>query len=273
MSNINMPPDNAREREKDLIYWVPSFYVLEDLLMRFKPFEASHSRARLKDDVCNARRNYSRIMAKLLFDLIVRMCFGEARHAHDRCGIVIPEIPHELDRKGIYEFAEQFDPKSALPKLRDLFLECWLEPYGGSKWAVIAETAMKYWSLPPEIFVDYCVDLSHFGGLAFDKPEAGFHVWHKRKYLDILDCKRNGSVLDFTKTLPVFYFAKAMLERAMNLRLIKSLPELAVSYKNYYRPVKWGSGILNAPRSLYTEDPAVDLREKGDKEAACERRA
>lgn len=267
-----MHHNGAKEGEKDLIFWVPSFYVLEDLLMRFKPYEASHSRARLKDDVCNARKNYSRTLARLLFDLIVKMCFGEARHAHDQCGIVIPEIPYETDRKGIYEFAEQFNPKKAVPRLRDLFLECWLEPYGGSKWAIIAETAMKYWSLPPEIFVDYCVDLSHYGGLAFDKPEAGFHVWHKRKYLDMLDSKRNGSILDVDMTLPVFYFAKAMLERARNLKIINSLPELAVSYRNYYQPVKWGGMDLSSPRSLYAEDTAVSHVEKDDKESACERR-
>lgn len=258
--------------EKDLIYWVPSFYVLEDLLIRFRPFEASHSRARLKDDICNARRNYGRTLARILFDLIVKMCFGEARHAHDRCGIVVPEITPEMTRKTAYEFAGQFDPDTALPILRDLFLECWLQPYGGSKWAIIAETAMKYRTLPPEIFIDYCVDLSHYGGLAFDKPEAGFYVWHKRKYLDILDCKRNGSVLDVNTTLPIFYFAKAMLERARNLRLIESVPELVVSYRNSYQPVQWGSRTLSAPRSIYAEDLAADLTLKKDDKIVCERR-
>lgn len=238
------------EREKDLIYWVPSFYVMEDLLMRFSPLEASHARLRLKNDICEARQNYNRVLANLLFDVIVKMCFGEARHAHDRCGIIIPEISQSMDRKAIYAFAEQFDPKASLPKLRDLFLECWLQPYGGSTWAIIVETAIKYWSLPPEIFVDHCVDLSHHGGLAFDKPESGVHVWHKRKYMDILDCKRNGSILDIDNTLPVFHFVRTMLERANNLKIIDMMPELVVSEKYSYRPVKWGHKILREPLSI-----------------------
>lgn len=249
------------EREKDLIYWVPSFYVLEDLLIRFDPLESSPSRVRLKNDVCEARKNYSRVLARLLFDVIVKMCFGEARHAYDRCGIVIPEITQAMDRKAIYEFAEQYDPKTSLPKLRDLFLECWLQPYGGSAWAIIAETAMKYWTLPHEIFIDYCVDLSHHGGLAFDKPESGVHVWHKRKYLDILDCKRNGSILDIELSLPVFYFVKAMLLRAQNLSVIDKIPELVVSEKNRYNFMQWGDKILSAPQSLYDETLPMNSKE------------
>lgn len=238
------------EREKDLIYWVPSFYVLEDLLIRFDPLEASPSRLKLRNDICCTRKNYGRLLSGLLFDVLVKMCFGEARHAYDRCGIILPEISQEMDRNTIYEFAEQFSPQAALPKLRDLFLECWLQPYGGPTWAIIAETAMKYWSLPHDIFIDYCVGLSHHGGLAFDKPESGAFVWHKRKYLDILDCKRNGSILDFHTSLPVFHFVKAMLERALNLHLVKAVPDLVVSEKNRYRHVQWGTKNLSDPLSI-----------------------
>ncbi len=251
------------ETEKDLIYWVPSFYVLEDLLVRFKPSEGAPSRIKLKHDLCEVRGSYSRVLASLLFDVLVRMCFGEARHACDRCGVVIPELSYVMDRKSAYRLAEQFDPKTSLPKLRDLFLECWTEPYGGSAWAIIAEAAMKYWSLPSGIFIDHCVDLSHHGGLAFDKLETGFHVWHKRKYLDILDQKKNGSILDIDMPLPVFYFVEALLFRARTLRLVEALPELVISKGYGYRAVQWGSEIPGDPRTLCDEDSPGDFSERG----------
>ncbi|MBI5103119.1 MAG: hypothetical protein HZB33_14990 [Nitrospirae bacterium] len=235
--------------EKDLIYWVTSFYLIEDLMLRFRPHEASHSRLRLREDLC-VSRSFNGLLAGILFDTLVKMCFGEARHAHERCGIIIPEISGALDRKAAYGIAEKYDPGDSLPKLRDLFLECWLEPYGGAAWAIICETAMKYRSLPDEIFIDHCVDLSHHGGLVFDKLEVGFHVWHKRKYLDILDLKRNGSILNIDGPLPVFRFAESLLQRAHNLGLVDKVPELKISERYYYLPVRWGSGILSHAASL-----------------------
>jgi hypothetical protein len=260
------------ETEKDLIYWVPSFYVLEDLLIRFSPTEVSPSRVRLRDDICEARKNYSKLLSQLFFDVLVKMCFGEARHAHDRCGIVIPEIDSTLDRNAVYKLSEQFDPKASLPKLRDLFLECWLQPYGGSAWAIICETAMKFWSLPHEIFIDYCVDLSHHGGLAFDKIETGFHVWHKRRYLDILDLKRNGSILDIDGPLPVFHFVEALLLRADNLNIIDAAPKLMTSRNFGYRPVQWGKAVLSDAQSLDSQKRPVDLKEEEIVECVCEGR-
>jgi hypothetical protein len=167
-----------------------------------------------------------------------------------------------MDRTTVYKLSEQYDPKASLPKLRDLFLECWLQPYGGSAWAIISETAMKYWSMPPEIFIDHCVDLSHHGGLAFDKLETGFHVWHKRRYLDILDCKRNGSIFDIDGPLPVFRFVETLLIRADNLNIIDSAPALKVSEHCHYRPVPWGPGILSDARSLDDKPLTVDFREE-----------
>jgi len=260
------------ETEKDLIYWVPSFYVLEDLLIRFSPKEASPSRVRLRDDICETRRNYSKLLSHLLFDVLVKMCFGEARHAHDRCGIVFPEIESAMDRQAVYRLSEQFDPKASLPKLRDLFLECWLQPYGGTAWAIICETTMKCWTLPHEIFVDHCVDLSHHGGLAFDKIETGFHVWHKRRYLDILDCKRNGSILDIDGPLPVFHFVEKLLLRAENLNIIEALPALKISENYHYRPVQWGTAILSDALSLDKQPSPVDIKQKEIVECVCEER-
>lgn len=257
------------EPEKDLIYWVPSFYVLEDLLVRFNPEEASPSRLRLRNDVCETRKHFSNLLSGLLFDVIVKMSFGEARHGRDRCGFVIPEIDRTLDRREVYKLAEKFDPKTSLPKLRDLFLECWLQPYGGSAWAIIAETAIKYWSLPHEIFIDHCVDLSHHGGLAFDKIETGFHVWHKRRYLDILDCKRNGSILDFDGPLPVFHFVEALLRRAGTLKMIPETPERKVSYHGFYQPVKWGTATLSNARPLDSR-PSMDFVQENIVECVCE---
>lgn len=260
------------EREKDLIYWVPSFYVLEDLLMRFNPSEVSPARARLKDEICNAREDFGRILANLLFDVIVRMCFGEARHAYERCGYVIQEIAPKMDRKTVYKFAEQFDPKTSLPKLRNLFLECWLQPYGGSTWAIIAETAMKYWSLPEVIFIDYCVDLSHHGGLAFDKPESGAFVWHKRKYMDMLDCKRNRSILEFDASLPVFHFVKTMLIRANNLKVTDLMPELITLEKYSYQHVQWGSKIISDPQCIESLNQSQNSRKEESEEGVSRRR-
>ncbi|MBI5075573.1 MAG: hypothetical protein HZB62_10480 [Nitrospirae bacterium] len=245
------PPTKAMETEKDLIYWVSSFYLLEDLLLRLGPHETSHARLRLREDLCARRQGFKRLLASVLFDTLVKMCFGEARHAHERCGIVIPEISSVLDRKAAYRLAEEYDPRDALPKLRDVFLECWLQPYGGTAWAIICETTLKYWSLPDEIFVDHCVDLSHHGGLVFNKIETGFHVWHKRKYLDILDLKKNSSILDIDGPLPVFSFAKDLLVRAYTLRLADGIPELKTSDSSLYRPVQWGSKILSNAVSIY----------------------
>ena len=265
-----MSGGNYMETEKDLIYWVPSFYVLEDLMIRFSPSEVSPSRVRLRDDICETRKNYSKLLSHLLFDVLVRMCFGEARHAHDRCGTVIPEIDRTMDRKAVYKLSEQFDPKASLPKLRDLFLECWLQPYGGSAWAIISETAMKYWSLPHEIFIDHCVDLSHHGGLAFDKIETGFHVWHKRRYLDILDCKRNGSIFDIDGPLPVFHFAESLILRAGNLNIIDSVPKLITSQNCHYRPVPWGTAVLSDALSPDEQYRPVDFRQEEIVECVCE---
>lgn len=249
------------DSEKDLIYWVPSFYVMEDLLVRFDPSEVSPSRTRLKRDILEARSGFSGTLSNLLFDVLVKLCFGEARHAHDRCGVVIAEIPQSMDRAAVYALSEMFDPRTSLPKLRDLFLECWLEPYGGCTWAVIAETAMEYRSVPSGVFIDNCVDLSHHGGLAFSKIETGFHVWHKRRYIDLLDKKSNASILDVDFPLPVFYFIRNLLERAYNLGVVDGRrPELQISEGYGYRPVRWGGKTLSDPRRIY--DSADDKEKK-----------
>ncbi len=238
------------EPERDLIYWMPSFYVLEDLSVCFTPAEASPSLVRLRNDIAETRKHFNTLLSGLLFDMLVKMCFGEARHARKRCGMVISEIDRTMSKKEAYKLAEQCDPNTALPKLRELFLECRLQPYGGSVWAGIAETAMKYRSVPHELFIDSCLELSYQGGLVFDDIETGFHVRHKRNYFAILDCKRNRSLLDAKGTLPVFHYVAALLRRAHRLNVIPAVPPLAISYHGFYLPVRWGGAPLSDPQSV-----------------------
>lgn len=127
---------------------------------------------------------YTADLARTMFDYLAYITLQEAVHAK---GVI-------WEPKQVAPYVNR-DPKQFLPVIKQLFEEedCWHDSFGGKPWANITKAAMLYFTMPPGAFFDHCVDLSHHGGLAFDKGV----VWlqPQDRYKSMLDAKRDDTVL------------------------------------------------------------------------------
>jgi len=122
-------------------------------------------------------------IARTMFDYLAWICWGEAKHAKGM--------------KWVSSGFEKCDPRLFLPKTLQLFQEedLWENGFGAGAWATINNTALMYFTKPPAVWFDHCVDLSHHGGLAFDKGYLWVQPESAAAYQQMLDAKRDDTVL------------------------------------------------------------------------------
>lgn len=252
----------------DLYGAVLNFYSLQAIEAAACPLvnEFRHSHERWLRDFTDVSQRFTGAFARALFDYLALAAFGEARHSRRRASKTIPDLIPCHDRGEAMDMAREYDPRLFLPKLEALFGKAyWARDYGGPAWAKIACTARLYGKLPDAAFIDHCVDLSHNGGLCFDKYEARiFSLSVSRDtYLALLDHKRFAEPDAFLKAYlglrTVSRHVLALASRAANLGLLPS--EVVPSYPlanlcdgggfedvvevvTAYRPVHWGDKQL-----------------------------
>lgn len=189
----------TKDARLDVIPAISSFYMHEEII---------HTRPRrvynilknrriedLKERLIKHHKVYCKFLARSLFDYLSFASFGESRWANEKCVKMHPDIEPGGSRQNAYDLAVEYNPKNFLKTLSNLFNKNdWEEGYGGTPWGTITDHAMNYFTMSPKQFVDYVVDLSHNGGVAFDKPIV-LEMVNVPFYKMILDIKLHGSLM------------------------------------------------------------------------------
>jgi hypothetical protein len=140
------------------------------------------------------------VFANMLFDYVVFICMGEARHARAQTkgARTFPELPNkEKDGNGssrdmVYAKASDFEPMYALEVMQEAFTKVrWGDPsFGGKKWGELAKTARKHGTVSDLVFIDSIIHLQHNSGTIFNKP-----IFYKDELRDEYSYEKNGKCI------------------------------------------------------------------------------
>lgn len=256
----------------DLFAAITSFYMLEELESVI-PASFDKKLERIRFDVENYREEFNETLANMLFDYLALICWGEARYCKESMEYWSPNIKRESgafnSRSGSYSKALDYDPKLFLPKVEKINTSTqWSSgPYGGERWGRLAKLAGLYYKLNHKVFIDQVVNVSHNGGLAFNKGVILFQ--QNYTYEVFLDFKArvaslfaespyefyilnrppgHYSCLNHPYSLEVYSKVYSLLERAVVLGLLDEVGgHISITNNKYcstdlkYSPVKWGS--------------------------------
>lgn len=197
------------------------------------------------------REAYIETLAAMIFDYLVLIAFGEARHGPTCIGVGIPELTAGGSRSKVIQSALEFSPYHALVELRALFAEYkWGNAYGGKAWARICDAALLYYDTRPVVFIDHVADLSHNGSICFDKLVI-FELQSAYDYKQMLDRKRDGSLLEGTHIYAPIPIARLLLSAPKSVQdSLPSWPKLrsriVETFELYYTPIQFGRRKLSA---------------------------
>lgn len=207
---------------------------------------------------------YAGRFARNLFDYLTLAAAGEARHTHQlRIGY---SGGHPSSRSEVWGKAIGYDPRQILPALERIFLVGkWGGGFGGKKWAAIAKAAEKYLMFQgsPVVFADHCVDLSHNGGLAFDKGFI-FKQPDLTQYMKVLDAKRDGSLLGSSLTLEIASAAYSFILQAASMGIIdRPTAKITLHDDPIIKTVAWGNqAVVLVPCDKETAEKVAQYDEK-----------
>lgn len=257
----------------DVFCGIVEFYVIESISVMAHPIPFNHGHDKWIHDFEEFKDRYVSQFARAFFDYTVSVCLGEARHGWDQSNYVIAFLMnYEIDRDTLYN-CPHLDPKSVLETCVRLFFcsDEWENGYGGEAWREIAKGGLMYYTLPPSVFIDHMVDLSHNNGIFYNKRNNIFNlVFSNGTVKFFLDLKRNNSprtVYEYgCKRFPS-YEIKKFYKRAINLGIIApcSSEELEIVRNGLcgfspftapqfnddnieavmnYTPIKWGTSRI-----------------------------
>ena len=148
------------------------------------------------------KHTYERTLARNLFDYLAVIALGEARHGRN---VLFDGVSkRSAGRSSMFKGALTYDPRHFLPAVATAFEEgMYGGGYGGGSWGKICRAAAKYFQFKdmPIVFADHVVDLSHNGGVAFNKDIIFSRDMTDSAYIRMLDKKKEGSLLNSTLTL------------------------------------------------------------------------
>jgi hypothetical protein len=175
---------------------------------------------------------YKARLARNLFDYMALASVQEAKYNHS--GVAVPNYQHSI----------AYDQRTMLPAIESMFANCKFSgAYGGAKWANLAKSAGYYFKFAhmPVVFADHVVDITHNGGLMFNKGYI-MGMPSESSYMAMLDHKKAGSLLDgklaLELTPEVFGYTTRILSHEMGskrLRVKQVIPDVQVPF------VKWGT--------------------------------
>lgn len=259
-----------------------NFYVLEEMTARLNAITGQllPSQEKLIKDANALKDSYSKSIANAMFDYLAVSSYAEARYgtlkdvkAVTENGKVIQRtLKHHLNkistsfdkmpRSLVVEQATHFNPKNFLPLLEFFFSkERWgADTMGGAKWGKVAKYAYKFFTQAPVIFIDNVVDLTHNGGIVWNKGFI-FRDAHRTALIRLLTYKRKHSLLVYAVTPALYKEIKEIFNRADTLKMLKfkknfedTVAGLAAFMDDIYyqkeenlilpAPVKWGKKPL-----------------------------
>lgn len=148
------------------------------------------------------KREYESALARNLFDYLAVIALGEARHGRN---VLFDGVSkRSVGRSSMFKGALAYDPRHFLPAVAIAFEEgMYGGGYGGGSWGKICRAAAKYFQFKdmPIVFADHVVDLSHNGGVAFNKNIIFSRDMGDSAYINMLDTKKETSLLQSTLTL------------------------------------------------------------------------
>jgi len=219
-----------------------TFYALEycNFLCQIKAQEGA-AVERLREEVEAAFESFTFRLAQVIWDYLCLISFGEARWAESRLleGWMLDCFPTGCTRFQAYEIAKTFDPWKFLPLLEKVFSGVWQAGYGGQFWLEIVLFAQKRKTLPPQVFVDYAIQLEHNYQTCFDKNVLFFNEAE-----DLMDMLYQISMLgpvDWLGSWRISKEAKRLLVRAQKLGLTE-LPFLVDAPVGTFDKTNWGEG-------------------------------
>ena len=233
---------------------VGNFYVLQEIDYNIKRKDLPFLRGRRIERFCEFRADYEDRLAKVLFDYLLTICLGEARHGRYRDTHYYAELPNGSSssaRNAVYRDAYKYDPKDLLEKLDALYSPKkvkWKNGYGGEKWWYIVKACKRYGKYNNTIFIDSVVSLSHNGTICFNKPFS-ISMNNVVGYILMLDVRNKRGILH-TGAIRFNFDTGVLLklEQAENLGIMRK--GTRNSYANRHRkfylikfpePVKWAS--------------------------------
>ena len=186
----------------DMLPCVQEFYLLQSLMAEKHTEQFKKSHEKWEDDVWKYKDRFTQKLGEILHDYLFLICGGEARHAISKSQYYIPNIPYGGARSESYDKLKQYNPRQASDVLIKLFSSpCRENSYGGAKWANIAQAVKMFYeknSNPNhiDVIIDHCVDLSHNGGICFNKSEANMlRTYSSDRYIAFLDHKRKSKTI------------------------------------------------------------------------------
>jgi len=219
-----------------------TFYALEycNFLLQVKAKKGA-AIERLREEVEAAFESFTFRLARVIWDYLCLISFGEARWAETRLleGWMLDCFPIGCTRLQAYKIAKTFDPEKFLPLLEEVFSGVWQAGYGGQLWLEIVQLARKRKTLPPQVFVDYAIQLEHNYQTCFDKGVLFF-----QEVEELMEMLFQISLVDPTKWLRDWRIsreAKRLLERAQKLGLTE-LPFLVDATVGTFDKITWGEG-------------------------------
>lgn len=255
------------ESRIDILAATTMFYQMEvvDAIKVEDMFKKSHEK--WEDDWSYFTKEYRTKLANAIFDYTVMAVAGEMRHAN-RCSDIRTDFDYnDTSRNTAYKNVAVYDPWSLLKTAATVFGPDvdWNGGYGGEKWAAIAEAALTRKTYNDVVWIDHIVDLSHNNASYFDKG-AIFSLCDSHNYLRFLTYKRKNTDDMKLLTLPMSIKLKGLLDRAVVLGIIPTIPERKEPFKidgidifraskeNFgeasfnimgYTPIEWGSKRVN----------------------------
>lgn len=250
---------------------VIEFYSLIALELVPRPV-ALPSQLRLQAEFVRVVPAFEEKLAVAIRDYLTLACFGEARHGEHAANQFLLYGPKRGEgRTGARELARKFEPQSLLTACLGLFSrDGWNSAYGGAKWAHIAECALQWWELPPREFIDCVVNLTHNGGVAFNKNDYGiFHIYDTSTLLEFLNYKRKAETPESLLAFSHGYLHPESLARRLlySLRLVSPYTVYYGATQNVeevvlaYSPFRWGSVVFDP--TIETRRPQRSQRSSG----------
>lgn len=248
-----------------------NFYVLEEL----KSLKVDHlptlqriNAKKLQNEICQyLHEYYAPKFAKTLFDYLAIACIGEARHSSGASKVKWA-LPFGGCRSNVYEIALEYNPFDFLVKLRDqIFKGKWPSGYGGARWGKLCDRALKYHQVSDVLFIDYCINSMHNGGLAFNKGIL-LHTegWDSGVFITLLNYRNKCKSFIEEGWEKYLYYApnhKRLLlsdvyefvERATKLGLVNvAVHEIEKCDYLYFPSLKWGDGIIELQKKSSVEE-------------------
>ena|SRR3990167_353661 len=182
------------------------------------------------------------VLSQIYYDYLPLACIGEARHADHNCDHGrIKELRLLNDRNSAQTQGLKCDPEQFMPILYKLFGLRWSGSFGGKSWRNITLAWMRRNELPPDLWVQQCVDFMHNNGYIFDKTPSLLE-FASVEYSYLMTMRSTSSMLDVINR-------RTLMVPLLDVKSKSLLPESisdAVSYHpvQKYTPLKWGAGKI-----------------------------